>query len=150
MTHSYPLTSLYGDYLRTLIGLVFMGVPFYFALGNLFMMIVFGSLTATTVIIIGLTMISNVALFIVVVALLGFVLLAVRPVIHSWAMDMTPDEMSGSTISLLFATQSAFSALVPLVGGIIADAWGLSSVFYALAVAMVAANVMVHFLPDTR
>ena len=112
--------------------------------------IVFGSLTATTVIIIGLTMISNVALFIVVVALLGFVLLAVRPVIHSWAMDMTPDEMSGSTISLLFATQSAFSALVPLVGGIIADAWGLSSVFYALAVAMVAANVMVYFLPDSR
>ncbi len=112
--------------------------------------IVFGSLTATTVIIIGLTMISNVALFIVVVALLGFVLLAVRPVIHSWAMDMTPDEMSGSTISLLFATQSAFSALVPLVGGIIADAWGLSSLFYALAVAMVAANVMVYFLPDPR
>ena len=50
MTHSYPLTSLYGDYLRTLIGLVFMGVPFYFALGNLFMTIVFGSLTLLFVI----------------------------------------------------------------------------------------------------
>ena len=50
MTHSYPLTSLYGDYLRTLIGLVFLGVPFYFALGNLFMTIVFGSLTLLFVI----------------------------------------------------------------------------------------------------
>ena len=45
MTHSYPLKSLYGDYLRTLIGLFFMGVPFYFAFGNLFMTIIFGSLT---------------------------------------------------------------------------------------------------------
>ena len=45
MTHSYPLTSLYGDYLRTLIGLLFMGTPFYFAFPNLFMTIIFGSLT---------------------------------------------------------------------------------------------------------
>ena len=45
MIHSYPLKSLYGDYLRTLIGLFFMGVPFYFAFGNLFMTIIFGSLT---------------------------------------------------------------------------------------------------------
>lgn len=45
MTHSYPLTSLYGDYIRTLIGLFFMGVPFYFAFPNLFMTIIFGSLT---------------------------------------------------------------------------------------------------------
>ena len=45
MTHSYPLTSLYGDYLRTLIGLVFMGVPFYFAFPNMFMTTIFGGLT---------------------------------------------------------------------------------------------------------
>lgn len=45
MTHSYPLTSLYGDYLRSLIGLGFMGTPFYFTLGNVFLMLVFGSLT---------------------------------------------------------------------------------------------------------
>ena len=40
MTHSYPLKSLYGDYLRTVIGLFFMGVPFYFAFGNLLMTII--------------------------------------------------------------------------------------------------------------
>ncbi len=45
MTHNYPLTGLYGDYLRSLIGLGFMGTPFYFTLGNLFLMVVFGSLT---------------------------------------------------------------------------------------------------------
>ncbi len=45
MTHSYPLTNLYGDYLRSIIGLVFMGVPFIFSLGNLFMTVVLGGLT---------------------------------------------------------------------------------------------------------
>lgn len=45
MTHRYPLTSLYGDYIRTLIGLFFMGMPFYFAFPNIFMTVIFGSLT---------------------------------------------------------------------------------------------------------
>ena len=45
MTHSYPLTSLYGDYIRSLIGLVFMGVPFFFSIGNMFMSVVLGGLT---------------------------------------------------------------------------------------------------------
>ncbi|NKB55694.1 MAG: hypothetical protein GKS00_05095 [Alphaproteobacteria bacterium] len=45
MTHNYPLTSLYGDYLRSLIGIAFMGTPFYFTLGNTFLMVIFGGLT---------------------------------------------------------------------------------------------------------
>lgn len=45
MTHNYPLTSLYGDYLKSLIGIVFMGTPFYFAIGNTFMMVLLGGLT---------------------------------------------------------------------------------------------------------
>ena len=45
MTHSYPLTTLYGDYVRAFIGVVFMGTPLYFAFGNTFMMVVLGSLT---------------------------------------------------------------------------------------------------------
>ena len=45
MIHSYPLKSLYGDYVRTLIGLVFMGGAYYFAFPNLFMTTIFGGLT---------------------------------------------------------------------------------------------------------
>jgi hypothetical protein len=45
MTHSYPLTSLYGDYLRSLIGVGFLGTPFYFTIGNPFLMVIFGGLT---------------------------------------------------------------------------------------------------------
>jgi len=45
MTHTYPLTSLYGDYLRALIGIGFMGTPFYFTLGSTVLTVIFGGLT---------------------------------------------------------------------------------------------------------
>lgn len=45
MTHSYPLTSLYIDYVQSIIGIAFMGTPFYFAMGNTFLMVIFGGLT---------------------------------------------------------------------------------------------------------
>lgn len=43
-THSYPLATLYGDYLRALIGLGFVGTPFYFTLGSPILSVIFGSL----------------------------------------------------------------------------------------------------------
>lgn len=45
MTYRYPLTSLYGDYLRSVIGLAFMGTPFYFSMGTTFLTVIFGTLT---------------------------------------------------------------------------------------------------------
>ncbi len=107
-------------------------------------------LTAATLIIAGLTAVNEIVLFVAVVFLLGLALFAVRPVIHSWALDLAPESMSGSVVSLLFGTQSALSALVPIVGGLIADQWGLASVFYVLAGTMLISNVIVYFLPDAR
>jgi MFS family permease len=107
-------------------------------------------LTASTLIIAGLTAVNEIVLFVAVVFLLGLALFAVRPVIHSWALDLAPERMSGSVVSLLFGTQSALSALVPIVGGLIADQWGLASVFYVLAGTMLISNVIVYFLPDAR
>jgi MFS family permease len=105
-------------------------------------------LTASTLIIAGLTLVDGIWLFVGVVSLLGLALFAVRPVIHSWALDLAPESMSGSVVSLLFGTQSALSALVPIVGGLIADQWGLAAVFYVLAGTLFIANVIVYFLPD--
>jgi MFS family permease len=106
-------------------------------------------LTASTLIIAGLTLVEGIWLFVGVVSLLGLALFAVRPVIHSWALDLAPESMSGSVVSLLFGTQSALSALVPVVGGLIADQWGLAAVFYMLAGTMFIANAIVYFLPDS-
>ncbi len=107
-------------------------------------------LTAATAVLIALTLVSGIVLFVLAVSLLGLALFAVRPVIHSWAMDLAPASMSGSVVSLLFGAQSAFSALVPLVGGLIADRWGLESVFYILAGTLLISNLIVYFLPNDR
>lgn len=112
--------------------------------------VVLGGLAATTVVVFAVTMIEAPILLVALMAVLGCVLFAVRPVIHGWAMDMTPDHMHGSAISLLFGTQSAFSMIVPIAGGMIADTWGVAAVFYGLAGAMLAATLITATLPDRR
>lgn len=104
-------------------------------------------LTASTLSIVALTAVSGVASFVAVATLLGLAMFAVRPVIHSWALDLAPDNLSGSMVSLLFGSQSAFSAIVPLAGGFIADQWGLASVFYIFAISMLVANLIVLAIP---
>ncbi|MDD9876198.1 MAG: MFS transporter [Magnetovibrio sp.] len=106
------------------------------------------SMAATTAAVVALAVVGDAWLFVAVIAVLGFALFAVRPVIHSWALDLTPAEMGGSTISLLFGTQSALSALVPVAGGMIADRWGLAVVFYVLAACVLVSTAMAAVLPD--
>lgn len=112
--------------------------------------VVLSGLVATTLVVLIVSWIGQPVLMIAVLALLGCALFAVRPVIHGWAMDLTPETMHGSAVSLLFGTQSAFSMLVPVVGGLIADTWGLTTVFFVLAGAMFIAAAMTSFLPDSR
>jgi len=85
--------------------------------------------------------------FIAGVVLLGFALFAVRPVIHRWLMDLTPPRLGGSAISLLFGTQAALSAIVPIIGGIIADVWGRTVVFYFLVGTTFVPSFLVYLLP---
>ena len=109
--------------------------------------IVLAGLGASTVVIAGLTWLGGGPLYVAGVALLGFVLFAVRPVVHSWMMDLTPAEMGGSATSLMFGAQAGLSAIVPIAGGIVADIWGLPSVFYMLAALMLMANMTAFLLP---
>ncbi len=108
--------------------------------------VVLMGLGATTVMIIALTFTDG-AIFIAGTAVLGFALYAVRPVIHGWMMDLTPPELGGSATSLMFGSQSIFSVMAPAIGGMIADQWGLSAVFYFLAATMLIANLLVYLLP---
>jgi len=111
--------------------------------------IVLLGLGGTTIVTLIMPSISDVYAYIATAGLLGFVLFAVRPVIHSWMMDLTPKKMGGSATSLLFGVQAGLSASVPIVGGLIADQWGLPVVFYILAVFGLAALVMTFLLPDS-
>jgi MFS family permease len=109
--------------------------------------VVLAGLSGSTLVIAALTLAGNEVLFIAGISLLGFLLFAVRPVVHSWMMDLTPPDMAGSATSVLFGAQSLLSGAAPLIGGLIADTWGLGAVFYALAGTMLVANVMVFLLP---
>jgi len=109
--------------------------------------VVLSGLTVTTIVIAAITLISNDVALVATISVLGFALFAVRPVIHSWLMDLVPASLSGSATSLLFGTQALLSAIVPPIGGLIADAHGLSAVFYLLAGTMLVANFLVFLLP---
>lgn len=109
--------------------------------------VVLSGLSVTTVVIAALTLIQNDAVVVAAVSVLGFALFAVRPVIHSWMMDLAPSNLAGSATSLMFGTQALLSAAVPPIGGLIADAYGLSTVFYMLAATMLVANLLVYLLP---
>lgn len=76
------------------------------------------------------------------VALVGASIFSLRPVIQGWALDITPTELGGSTISILFGSQAAFAMAIPLVSGVVADMWGLAAAFYLFAGAAFAAAIL--------
>jgi len=111
--------------------------------------IVMAGLSGSTVAIVGLTFLDSTTAFVIGVSVLGFVLFGVRPVIQSWMMDVAPSAMHGSATSVLFGAQSLFSMSIPVVGGAIADAYGLLEVFYLIAAALLVANLTVFMLPKS-
>ncbi|MDP7545960.1 MAG: MFS transporter, partial [Alphaproteobacteria bacterium] len=109
--------------------------------------IILAGLSASTVVIAGLAAIGHTATFIAGISVLGFVLFAVRPVIHSWLMDLAPANLGGSATSLMFGSQALLATAAPILGGIIADTWELAAVFYFLAGSLLAANLALVLLP---
>ena len=97
-----------------------------------------------------LAFLSTGTAFIAGISLLGFVLYAVRPVVHSWMMDLTPDHLGGSATSLIFGTQSGFSIIMPIIGGMMADQYGLACVFTMLVGTILIANIPTLRLPKER
>jgi sugar phosphate permease len=85
--------------------------------------------------------------FVVIIAVLGFFLYALRPVLQAWTLESTPKNMGGSSIGILFGAQSLGAAISPLLGGLIADRYGLGATFYFLAGTIVCANLFVLLMP---
>ena len=85
--------------------------------------------------------------FVAFIAVLGFFLYAIRPVIQAWLIEATPKNMGGSSIGILFGAQSLGASIAPLLGGLIADRWGLGATFYFLAGTIVCANLFILLMP---
>ena len=110
--------------------------------------IVMTSMLMTGVILVAMGFAGQSNFFVVFIALLGFFLFAVRSVMQAWLMDITPKQMAGTSVGLLFGMQSFGSSISPLVGGLIADRYGLNATFYFIACTIMIANLMVFLIPE--
>lgn len=67
------------------------------------------------------------------VGLLGFFHYSLRPIIFAFALDVTPPEIGATTISYVFAWNQTFSAISPMLGGLLADMFGIQYAMYFIA-----------------
>ncbi len=105
------------------------------------------SMAMTAVVLVFMALAGKSTAFVYFIAVLGFFLYAIRPVIQAWLLEVTPKNMGGSSIGVLFGAQSLGAAIAPLLGGLIADRWGLSATFYFLAGTIVCANLFILLMP---
>jgi MFS family permease len=108
------------------------------------------SMAASALVLAAMALSGGSALFVALVAVLGFFLYATRPVIQAWMLEATPKNMGGSSIGVLFGAQAVGGALGPLLSGMVADRLGLAAAFYFLAATIVVANVFVIAVPARR
>jgi MFS family permease len=110
--------------------------------------VVLSSMLLTGVTIIGMVFAGQSFLFILFVALVGFFLYAMRPVMQAWAVENTPKRLAGTGVGLQFTILSIGGSIGPALFGLIADTWNVYTAFYFLAGTIIAANLLVFFVPQ--
>jgi MFS family permease len=110
--------------------------------------IILSSMAMTGVVLLAMAFAGNSPAFVFLIAFLGFFLFAIRAVLQAWLLDATPQNLGGTSIGILFSTQSLGAAIGPFVAGIIADHYGLTTMFYFLAATIVVANLFIFVMPE--
>jgi len=108
------------------------------------------SMAMTAVVLVFMALAGKSLAFVFFVAVLGFFLYAIRPVLQAWLLESTPRNMGGTSIGVLFGAQALGSSIGPLLGGLVADSYGLTATFAFLAGTIVAANIFILFMPKTE
>ena len=108
------------------------------------------SMAMTAVVLVFMALAGKSLAFVFFVAVLGFFLYAIRPVLQAWLIETTPRNMGGTSIGVLFGAQAIGSSIGPLLGGLVADSFGLTATFHFLAGTIVAANLFILFMPGTE
>ena len=109
--------------------------------------VVMASMAMTAAVLLFMALAGKSQAFVALIAVLGFFLYALRPVLQAWLLETTPKNMGGSSIGILFGTQSLGASAGPLIGGLIADRYGLGATFYFLAGTIVCANLFILLMP---
>jgi MFS family permease len=144
--------ALVGTYLAVVQGAGIVSGPLSGGLSDRFgrRPLVAAGMLSTSVMLIGLMALNVEWLFVFALALIGFFLYSTTPVLNAWALDIAPPELGGTSIGILFATQSLLGSLAPLVGGAIADRYGLQATFYFISATVLAANLIIFAIKDDR
>ncbi len=104
----------------------------------------------TSVVILGFAALNLGTAFVAALALLGFFVYSMRPAIFRWAIGVVPREYEGTAVGMLFTSQAVLPTAMPLVGGYLADRYGLLSIFYVIAATVLVANLALLFVPDVQ
>ena len=109
--------------------------------------VMMASMLMTAVVLVFMALAGKSQAFIFFIAALGFFLYAIRPVLQAWLLETTPKNMGGTSIGILFGAQSLGASVAPLIGGLIADRYGLIATFWFLAGTIVVANLFIFAMP---
>jgi MFS family permease len=104
----------------------------------------------TSLVVLAAIAVRSAAAFVAVLAPLGFFVYSMRPAIFRWALGVVPRDAEGATVGALFTAQALFSTFTPVLGGALADRYGLEAVFYFIAATVLVANVATAMVPDLR
>jgi len=110
--------------------------------------IVMSSMVLTCVMIVFMALAGKSVTFVIFIALVGFFLYAMRPVLQAWAVEATPRDLAGSGVGLQFGIQHIGASIAPALFGMIADATDIYTAFYFLAGTILFANVLIVFMPN--
>jgi len=72
----------------------------------------------------------------------GFFLYSLRPVLFAWALEQVSDKFGGTTVGMMFGLQSFLSSMAPLLGGWIADKWGIKFAFYVIVIILIISSIL--------
>ncbi len=108
------------------------------------------SMAMTAVVLVFMAIAGKSLAFVFFITVLGFFLYAIRPVMQAWLLESTPRNMGGTSIGVLFGAQALGSSIGPLLGGLVADSFGLTATFHFLAGTIVLANLFILFMPRTE
>jgi MFS family permease len=109
--------------------------------------VIMSSMLLSGITIIGMVLAGQSFAFIIFVALVGFFMYAMRPVMQAWAVENTPKRLAGTGVGLQFTILAIGGSIAPATFGLIADTWNVYAAFYFLAGTIIAANLLVLFVP---
>ncbi len=110
--------------------------------------VVISSMILTAVTIVGMALAGRSVVFIFFIALVGFFLYAMRPVLQAWAVECTPKHLAGTGVGLQFGITGLGGSASPALFGMIADVFDLYTGFYFLAGTIAFANFLIFFMPN--